>query len=156
MADQTEYKKEYKNIYMKKYRQTENGIKTGRFCNWRKAGLVGSKEEYNIIYERYVNTTNCELCDVLLGGRAAQRKCMEHSHITGKFRNICCVACNCGKSDRKVPTNNTSGYKNIIRDKDQNRWIYEKRICGKLIKRTRVNKIDILCIKFAAIILYRN
>ena len=80
---------------------------------------------------------------------------MEHDHNTGEFRNVVCHACNQTKSDKKKPITNKSGYKNILYNKTKKFWVYEKVFKGKLIKKCNKDKIKILCIKFAAIILYK-
>jgi hypothetical protein len=45
---------------------------------------------------------NCDLCNVELcdGNKLPNRKCMEHNHDTGEFRNIVCNSCNCKKTDK--------------------------------------------------------
>ena len=138
----------------KEYDKTPKGKKLKMISNWKNKGLIG---DYEKIYERYINTTNCDLCNVELcdGNKLPNRKCMDHSHITNEFRNIVCHTCNTSKTDRKKPTNNTTGYKNVYYDKTDKLWMYRKKSKEKTIKIRRKNKIDILCIKFAAIILYR-
>jgi len=121
-------------------------IKTATISKWKHRGLIG---DYEKIYNRYINTTYCDLCNILLN-----KKCMEHNHNTGEFRNIVCDSCNMNKSDRKKPYTNTTGYKNISYCKSGKWWTYQKSFKGKYIKIRRKNKIDILCIKFAGIILF--
>ena len=119
---------------------------------WKSSGLTG---DYEAIYNRYINTNNCDLCNVFLEGKGINKKCMEHNHTTGEFRNIVCHSCNMNKSDRKKPKSNTTGYKNIYYDNTKKCWVYKKTFNGKNILKVRKNKIDVLCIKFAGIILYR-
>ena len=126
--------------------------KPQRIRNWKKYGLIG---DYETIYDRYVNTTNCDLCNVFLEGRGRNRKCMEHNHANGQFRNIVCHTCNCKKSDNKIPITNKSGYKHIHYCNIRKRWVYSRRFKGKPITIRRKNKIDILCIKFAGLLLYK-
>ncbi len=137
---------ENKKQYLKQYRQSPNGKKSNTICKWKHRGLIG---DYEKIYNRYINTTHCDLCNILLN-----KKYMEHNHYTGEFRNIVCQTCNTNKSDRKKQTNNTSGYKNIFYCKSTKDWVYKKIFKGKYIRKYSKNKIDILCIKFAGIILY--
>ncbi len=138
--------------YMREYRKTPKGYKITTIVNWKQQGLVG---DYNSIFERYINTEYCDLCKVLLEGKGGNRKCMEHDHKTGEFRNIVCNRCNTSKTDRKKQKNNTTGYKNILFHKKKKLWIYRKQYKGKSIKIMRKSKRDILCIKFAAMICYR-
>ena len=89
-------------------------------------------------------------------GRGGNKKCMEHNHENGQFRNIVCNRCNTSKTDRKKQKNNTTGYKNILFCKKKKLWIYRKQYEGRQISIMRKNKIDILCIKFCAILLFRK
>jgi hypothetical protein len=139
--------------YIRNWRKTPNGKKSTTFVNWRRGGLVG---DYEKIYERYINTENCDLCNVFLEGRGGNKKCMEHDHDTGNFRNITCSRCNTSKTDRKKQKNNTTGYKNIFLNKKNKLWIYRKQYQGRIIKIMRKNKIDILCIKFCGMLLFRK
>lgn len=80
----------------KEYRESNQGKKVGRIASWKYIGLI--EDDYNIIYDRYIKTTNCDWCDCILTYDApistATTKCMDHCHVTGKFRNILCCACN--------------------------------------------------------------
>ena len=72
-------KKEYyenNKEYHKEYDKTENGKKSRRINN--------------------LNCKNCEKCSVELtdGNTSSNRRCMDHSHTTGQFRNIICHGCN--------------------------------------------------------------
>jgi len=94
-----EYKKQYYennkdkySIYMKEYKKTEKGIKVNRISSWKYLGLIS--EDYNKIYERYLITKECDNCGIELNQDEATRKCMDHCHSTGKFRNILCKTCN--------------------------------------------------------------
>ena len=134
----------------KQFNQTPQGKKVRIIGQWKYSGLIGDYEE---IYDRYINTTNCNLCNIVLCDKNI--KCMDHCHITGEFRNIVCNSCNSNKSDRKIPTNNKSGYKNVSYDESKKRWVYNKRFKGNLKCKSSKNKIEILCIKFAGILLYK-
>jgi hypothetical protein len=126
--------------------------KKWRIRNWKKYGLIG---DYETIYDRYINTNNCDLCNVFLEGIGRNRKCMDHDHENGEFRNIVCHACNLKKTDKKIPINNKSGYKHIQYCKRKNLWVYDRNFNNKRIRICRKTKIDILCIKFAGILLYK-
>ena len=150
-----EKKKQYDKEYSKDYSKTPQGKKTFTIRNWKTNGLVS--DNYGEIYDKYISTTHCDLCKIELcdGIKNRNSKCMEHDHITGEFRNIVCLSCNNNKSDNKKSKSNTTGYKNICYDKYNKRWLYKKTFQGKTIKITRKNKIEILSIKFAGIILFR-
>jgi len=75
--------------------KTPEGIKTHRIKNWKSYGLIC--EDVDRLYEHYLNTTQCDECDVELTTdryNTATTKCMDHCHKTGEFRNILCLSCN--------------------------------------------------------------
>jgi len=82
----TEQKKEYK--------QTEAGKKSNRIKSWKYMGVIS--DDYESLYEYYLNVEFCELCNVeLVEGRYGNnKKCLDHDHITGEFRNVLCCWCN--------------------------------------------------------------
>lgn len=62
---------------------------------WKRNGL--NMENFEEIYEIYMITTHCDICEVeLTDGKKFTKttKCMDHSHITGEFRNVLCMSCN--------------------------------------------------------------
>jgi len=78
--------------YIKEYRKTDKGLKINRLSSWRSRGLIS--EDYDKIYERYILTKECDNCGIVLDEDNNTKKCMDHCHITGEFRNILCNLCN--------------------------------------------------------------
>jgi len=78
----------------KEYDKTDQRKKSNRIKDWKRIGLIS--EDYDKIYEHYINTWECDNCGIeLIEGRfGANRRCMDHSHRTGLFRNILCNTCN--------------------------------------------------------------
>ena len=97
--------------------------------NWKRQGLILScKEEFDEIYNRYINSTNCEKCNKKY--KSNRDRQMDHSHTIhdkyGYFRNILCQSCN--QKRCKIPCTNTSGYKGIYKHKNK---IYKQGYCWK-------------------------
>ena len=75
----------------KKYRQTETGRKLSTINNWKLRGLI---DNYEKVYQRFEYTLFCDECKCDLDQSNKSRKCMDHDHTTGLFRNILCNSCN--------------------------------------------------------------
>lgn len=67
-------------------------IKKRRIRTWIRSGVIN--EDFDSLYEHFINTNNCELCNVVLEGNGKQKKCLDHDHSTGLFRNVLCNVCN--------------------------------------------------------------
>ncbi len=82
--------------YMKKWisANATDFHKTSNISNWRYKGI--KHDDFDALYEKYISTNNCEECNVeLVGGRdSANRRCLDHDHVTGEFRNVLCHVCN--------------------------------------------------------------
>tara|TARA_R110000868_G_scaffold403414_1_gene680680 strand:+ start:296 stop:682 length:387 start_codon:yes stop_codon:yes gene_type:complete len=82
----------------KQYQQTEQRKKSHRICQWKQQGII--TDDYDALYEKYINTKNCELCNVVLTTdryNTPTTRCMDHDHdITDRdnVRNIVCHSCN--------------------------------------------------------------
>ncbi len=100
--------------------------------SWKKRGLI--TDNFEGIYLFYINCTHCELCNKKFTNTKDRQ--MEHNHATGEFRNVVCHKCNQRKSDRKIQSNNSSGYKGIYKHISKNytqgfRWEFRGVINGK-------------------------
>tara|TARA_R110000824_G_scaffold227157_2_gene414984 strand:+ start:9075 stop:9422 length:348 start_codon:yes stop_codon:yes gene_type:complete len=92
---QKKYLESVNNAPQKKYRQSEKGKKFYRIRNWKRRGIIS--DDYDKLYEKYVNTSECENCGVaLIEGKYStpDRRCLDHDHETGEVRNILCHSCN--------------------------------------------------------------
>ena len=162
LKKKNEYNSENREMIQKKareYSQRPEVIERQRLYNltkdvkvkgWIRSGLL---DDYDMVWDRYCNTEFCDDCRCQLiheGPIVSARKCMDHSHKTGKFRNILCHTCNMNPSRREININNNSGHKYIHKNntKDGIRWSYNS---GKRFK----SKIDALCYKYIMILKWR-
>ena len=118
---------------------------------WKHQGLIG---DYESIYNIYINTSHCNKCGVLLKGKGNDKKCMDHCHTTGKFRNILCSRCNVHLIDRKINRNNETGYRNISFVKRKKLWKFRKGINGHHYQKMSKNLNELHWYKFVFLIIY--
>tara|TARA_R110000772_G_scaffold13777_5_gene40382 strand:- start:236 stop:652 length:417 start_codon:yes stop_codon:yes gene_type:complete len=79
-----------------KNKELEKRSKT--ISNWKKQGInILNREHGHEVYKKYMDTTNCELCDILL----PEKRDLDHDHETGEIRNIVCHKCNMWRVDNK-------------------------------------------------------
>ena len=64
-------------------------LKALRINNWKMRGVIG---DYDALYEKWLNTSNCEICNYIFNDTS--NKCLDHDHDTGEFRYILCRNCN--------------------------------------------------------------
>mgnify|MGYP003659164840 CR=1 FL=1 len=64
--------------------------------NWINYGLILREgETYKGIYSFYMSIDNCNLCNVKFNDENYNdKKCMDHDHATGYFRQVICNQCN--------------------------------------------------------------
>ena len=87
--------KEKIKIKLKEYNQTLNCKRIKIISRWKKFGLVST--DYNLLYDNYLKSTNCEECGIeygKFGDGTATHRCLDHDHETGLFRNYLCHGCN--------------------------------------------------------------
>jgi len=67
---------------------------SGRTKDWKRHGILIYDED--TLYRRYIQTDKCELCNVTLesGAKSKVRKCLDHDHLSGYPRFVCCNKCN--------------------------------------------------------------
>ena len=84
--------KEQLNLKSSEYQTTPTGRKSNRISGWKRRGLIS--DNYDELYEYYLSVNNCENCDCILNECNSSRKCLDHNHTTGEFRNVLCQSCN--------------------------------------------------------------
>lgn len=58
--------------------------------NWKRLGVI--YPDFDQLYNRYINTMNCEHC--LKEFQTTRERHLDHDHETGQFRSIVCIKCN--------------------------------------------------------------
>ena len=119
------------------------------FQSWKKRGVKG---DYQMLYEIYINTHNCEKCSVSLDNDIIkQTKCLDHDHDSGLFRAILCWDCNIRDQNRqgcKIRKDNISGFKNISYHSRSDSWCIRRQVDKETIRKYFPNKIDAICYKY--------
>ena len=129
------------------YNKTPAKKKSFRISKWKSRGIIS--DDYDALYDRFMTTTHCETCDVLLttGGRNTRTtKCVDHDHsIKDRYnvRAILCLACN-SNDDSK----NTSGVPNVSYSNPAGRWRYHKMVAGVVHTKYFNTKKDAIRYKF--------
>ena len=109
----------------KEYNQIPKRKMNIKITRWKRIGLkCDSKDDYELIYFTWLNNERCEECNIEY--TKENKKCMDHCHDTGLFRNILCNSCNTKRRAKK----NYSGITNI--HKNNTGWMYKIDIKGKI------------------------
>ncbi len=116
-----------------KEKNKEQIQKVNTIYNWRRNGLIDSDDDnYEKIYQRYLDTSNCDLCNVILTYdryQTSTTKCMDHNHETKLFRNIVCHKCNTQLGKKEKSDKSNARIKNIYYCNRM--YIYKKMIDGE-------------------------
>lgn len=76
-----------------------------RISHWKARGMKYENDNFDKLNKIYNETTHCEFCNIdleTIKGNHKNRKCADHHHSSGYFRNILCNSCNIkrGEIDR--------------------------------------------------------
>ena len=126
--------------------QTPKGKKKNRIGNWKTMGIICG--DWDALYERFMTTTHCENCDVLLtgGGLSRTGKCLDHDHSINDRENVRGVLCHaCNTNDKCT---NTSGVPNVSYYKNADRWRYERGVSGVRHRKYFKTKADAIRYKY--------
>lgn len=70
--------------------------KSRRIADWKRSGVKAPLDDWEGLYEHYINTNTCDDCniDLVRGNFTCNKKCLDHCHTTGEFRGVVCMRCN--------------------------------------------------------------
>ena len=96
---------------------------------WKQRGIIS--DDWDKLYQRYLDTTHCERCNVelVLGNLGSNKKAIDHNHVSGEVRYICCHSCNMN-TEKMTYKNNKLTEKNITLNK-RGRYVFRKQVNGK-------------------------
>jgi len=83
--------KALKSVYNRKYYNSSSGHRVAIIAGWKKSGLIHNN--YNALYNIYINTTECMVCNAPFKSRRDRH--MDHDHQTNLYRQVLCHHCNC-------------------------------------------------------------
>jgi len=132
MVKTKEEQKQYRKIINKKYNSSPNAKMVRKIRLWKHSGLVcQNRDEYEYIYDRWLRSERCEETKCNKEYTKENKKCMDHCHLTGLFRNILCNSCNSKRREKE----NSSGTTNITWCNIKNSWKYRIVINKKLYQK---------------------
>ena len=107
------------------WEQSPAGKKSQRISKWKSRKIIC--DDWDALYERFLATTHCENCDVLLTADMSRTgKCLDHDHDIKDRENVRAVLCHaCNVND---DGKNTSGVPNVSYCKRNDRWVYRKTV----------------------------
>lgn len=125
-------------LYVKELQQQPHIKKSMAIARWKRYGVIST--DYDALYDKYLNTNSCEKCNVKIEGKGRNKKCLDHCHTSGLFRQILCNNCNwnCNTEERKLRTDKRFPIRKTAEEiKETNKlWNVEMSCeCGAIFKK---------------------
>jgi len=116
-----------------------------RIRDWKRQGI--KCDDWDALHERFMNTTHCEGCNVLLtAGRGRTAKCVDHDHSINDRPNVRAILCRACNLNNKCT--NTSGVPNVSYHKRSDGWQYKKMVNGEKQYKTFKTKAEAIRYKY--------
>ena len=117
---------------------------------WKSRGVIS--EDFDKLYEDHMKINNCQLCNVLFDNIISNnRRCLDHDHTTGIYRQTICNKCNKGFDIQRNKINKL-GHKYIYISPDKKKihisFCYKRTINNKKIFKKSVSKIKLIAFSF--------
>ena len=73
-----------------KYFKTDKGKRANLIAQWKRVGVL--HPDLHLLYDK--TYLPCDECDNCGHDFSIHKKCLDHSHLWGVFRNVLCFRCN--------------------------------------------------------------
>jgi hypothetical protein len=132
----------------------KNQYKINKKKSWKqKKILFNDNEDFDYWFNRYFNSTKCEICSKEYPNTID--RCLDHNHNDGKPRNILCKCCNLRKFDRKHYRNLLNN-RYIYYDPNKDIYIFDKRNKNIRVLKYSKNLKRLNWIKFSILLLNKK
>lgn len=138
----------------------KNNHDTMTIYRWKKYGLICREgETYKDIYSFVMSIENCNLCNIKFNNDIHnEKRCMDHDHSTGYFRQVLCMKCNkrFDKESQSVRKESKTGHKwitpTITKNKSGNISVSFQYGRGGFKRKASQSLTKLICLSFINIL----